>query len=52
MPYLRVLNITTSLFYLTGFSIYHGFKICQGPEYFRVLNMTDFIKKTLHHIDA
>ena len=30
----------------------HGFKICQGSEYIRVLNMSVFIKKTLHHIDA
>ena len=32
--------------------IYHGFKICQGFEYIRVLNKSGFIKKMLHHIDA
>ena len=31
--------------------IYHGFKICQGFDYIRVLNKSGFIKKMLHHID-
>ena len=52
MLYLRVLNKILHRIYLTGFWIYHGFKICQGSEYIRVLNMSGFIKKTLHHIDA
>ena len=49
---LRDLNKILHRVYLTGFWIYHGFKICQGSEYIRVLNMSGFIKKTLHHIDA
>ena len=49
---LRVLNKVLQCIYLTGFWIYHGFKMCQGSEYIRVLNMSGFIKKTLHHIDA
>ena len=52
MLYLRVLNKIFHRIYLTGFLIYHGFKICQSYEYIRVLNMSGFIKKTLHHIDA
>ena len=49
---LRDLNKILHRVYLTGFWIYHGFKICQGSEYIRVLNMSGFIKKTLHHIDT
>ena len=52
MLHLRVLNKIFHRIYLTGFLIYHGFKICQSSEYIRVLNMSGFIKKTLHHIDA
>ena len=52
MLYLRVLNKILHHICLTGFWIYHGFKICQGSEYIKVLNMSRFIKKTLHHIDA
>ena len=52
MLYSRVLSINTYRIYLTGFWIYHGFKICQGSEYIRVLNMSGVIKKTPHHIDA
>ena len=52
MLYLRVLNKMLHHIYLKGFWIYHGFKICQGSEYIKVLNMSRFIKKTLHHIDA
>ena len=37
--------------FLTGFWIYHAFKICQNSEYIRVLNMSGFIKKMLHHKD-
>ena len=35
---------------MTRFWIYHGFKICQGSGYTKVLNMTGFFKKTLHYI--
>ena len=52
MLYLRVLNKILRRIYLTGFWIYHGFKICQGSECIRVLNMSGVVKKTLHHIDA
>ena len=52
MLYLRVLNEILDLLHLTGFWIYHSFKICQYSKYFRVLNVSGFIKKTLHHIDA
>ena len=52
MLHLRVLNKIFHRIYLTGFLIYHGSKICQSYEYIRVLNMSGFIKKTLHHIDA
>ena len=52
MLYLRVLNKIFHRIYLTGFLIYHGFKICQSSEYIRVLNISGFIKKTLHHIYA
>ena len=47
MRYLRVLNKILHRIYLAGFCIYHGFKICQGSEYIRVLNMSGFVKKTL-----
>ena len=52
MLYLRVLNKIPHHICLTGFLIYHSFKICQGSEYIKVLNMSRFIKKTLHHIDV
>ena len=52
MLYLTVLNKILYRIYLTGFWIYHGSKIFQGSEYIRVLNMSGFIKKTIHHIDA
>ena len=52
MLYVRILNKRLYHIYLTGFWIYHGFKICQGSNYMRVLNMSGFIMKTLHHIDA
>ena len=48
----RVLNKILHRIYLAGFWIYHRFKICQGSECTRVLNMPEFIKKTLHHADA
>ena len=48
MLYLRVLNKLLHHIYLTGFWICHGFKICQGSEYIKVLNMSRFIKETLH----
>ena len=50
MLYVMVLNKTLHCIYLTEFWIYHSFKICQGSEYIRVLNMSGFIKKTLHNI--
>ena len=31
--------------------MYHGYKICKGSEYIRVLNISGFIKKTLNQID-
>ena len=34
----RVLNKILHCIYLSGFWIYHGFKICQGSGYTRVLN--------------
>ena len=46
----RVLNKILHRIYLTGFWIYHGFKICQGSGYTKVPNISGFIKKTLHHI--
>ena len=46
MLYLRVLNLYFMVY------IWQGFKICQGSEYIKVLNMSGFIKKTQHHIDA
>ena len=52
MLYLKVLNKILHHIYLTGFLICLGFKICQGSEYIRVFNMSGFIKKTRHHIDA
>ena len=52
MLYFRVLNKIFPRIYLTGFLIYHGFKIFQSFEYIRVLNMSGFIKKTLYHIDV
>ena len=52
MLYLTVLKEILHRIYLTEFWIYHVFKVCQGSEYIRVLNMSGFIKKTLHHIDA
>ena len=52
MLYLKVLNKILHRIYLTGFWIYHGFKICQGSEYITVLNMSGFIKKPLLDIDA
>ena len=52
MLYLRVLNKILHRIYLTGFWICRSFKICQSSEYMRVLNMSGFVKKTLHHIDA
>ena len=50
MLYLSVLNKMLHCIYLKDFWIYHSFKICQSSEYIRVLNMSDFIKKTLYHI--
>ena len=44
MLHLRGLNKILHCIYLTGF--------CRGSGYVRVLNMSDFIKKTLHQIDA
>ena len=52
MLYLRVLNKILHRIYLTGFSISCSFKICQSSEYMRFFNMSGFVKKTLHHIDA
>ena len=52
MLYLEVLKKILHRIYLAGVWIYHDFKICQGFEYIRVLNMSGFIKKILHHIDA
>ena len=52
MLYLRVLNKIRHGIYLTGFWLHLGFKICQGSKCIRILNMSGFIKKTLHHIDA
>ena len=52
MLYLRVQNKILHRIYFPGFWIYHGFKICQCSEYIRVVNMSGFIKETLHHIDA
>ena len=49
---LWLLNKILHVMFLTGFRAYHGFKICQGSVYIRVLNMSGFIKKMLHHIDA
>ena len=37
---------------MAGFWIYHDLKIYQGSEYIRFLNMSGFIRTTLHHIDA
>ena len=48
----EILNGTLHFLCNAGYWIYHGFKICQGFEYIRVLNMPGCIKKTLHHIDA
>ena len=50
--HLRVLNKILSRIYLTELWVYRGFKICQDSEYIRVLNMSGFIKKTLHHLDV
>ena len=52
MLYLRDLNKILHRIYLTSFWLYHSFKICHGPEYIRVLNMSGFIKKALYRIDA
>ena len=52
MLYLRVLNKILHWIYFAEFWIYRGFKICQGSEYIRVLSLSCFIKKTLHHIDV
>ena len=49
---LKVLNKILHRIHLTGFWIYRDFKIFQDSEYIMVLNMSGFIKKTLHHIDA
>ena len=41
-------NCSEYAIYLTGFWLYHNFKTCQGSEYTRVMNVPEFIKKTLH----
>ena len=50
--YHSLLISPTTTIYLTGFWIYHGFKKCQGSEHISVQNISGFIKKTLHHVDA
>ena len=49
---LRVLNKIIHCIYLTGLWIYHSFIICLSSKHIGVLNMSAFIKKTLHHIVA
>ena len=52
MLYVKVLNKILNRIHLTGFWICHGFQICCDSGCTRVLNMSGFIEKTLHHIDA
>ena len=52
MLYLRVLNKIIHRYIRQSSEHTMVFKICQGSEYIRVLNMSGFITKTLQHIDA
>ena len=52
MLYLRVLNINTSSYLFDRVLNIPRFQIFHSSEYIRVLDMSGFIKKTLHHIHA
>ena len=53
MLYLRVLNINTSSYLFGRILNIPRFQNMPGSsKYIRVLNMSGFIKRTLHHTDA
>ena len=52
MLYIRALNINTSSYLFDRVLNIPRFQIFHSSEYIRVLDMSGFIKKTLHHIHA